>query len=84
MTAPSGSLRSPRSWLKVGGRLVFVTVQVNVSVSNKPPGSSTRTTTAYGEPEEASSEIVPEMSPVAGAIDRPVGRPVADQSRGSP
>ena len=52
--APSASPRSPRSPSKAGARLVSMTIQVKVSVADRPPGSATRTSTAYGEPAAAS------------------------------
>ena len=51
---PSPSARSAAGWSNAGGRLVLAMVQVKVSVANKPAGSCTRTTTAYGDPAAAS------------------------------
>ena len=77
---PSGSVRLPRFWSKVGGRFgpgTSVTVQVNVSVASTVAPSRTVIDTAYGLPAAAVELMVPVIRPVPVAIDRPGGRFVA-------
>ena len=65
---------------------MFDTVQAKDTSSCRAgePSSVAPTVTAYGEPGSASKPTVPEITPVAGSMARPGGRPVADQASASP
>ena len=52
-------------------------VQLNVSVASTVAPSRTVTATLYGLAPAAAKPTVPLMSPLAGSIDRPAGRPLA-------
>ena len=81
MTAPSDVERDDRTCTElcaagvtmVGLRLTgaLLTVQLNVAVANKPPGSVTLTVGL----KDPATVVVPEMTPLPAAIDRPLGRP---------
>ena len=58
-----------------GARFVFVVGQANVALTVPPLPSMTVTVTLLVA--VASNPIVPLISPVVDAIDRPLGRPVA-------
>ena len=76
--SPSASDWSPMSPSKVGGRLVFDTVQVNTSRLEAPCWSVAVTVTEYGESAAALTSMVPEINPVAESIDTPGGSPIAE------
>ena len=71
----SASLRSPRSWSKLGWRLVFVTVHVKTSVSSTSVPSRTVSETGYSP--AALKAIVPLIRPLEALIVSPGGRPLA-------
>ena len=75
LIAVSSSVASVSSTATGAG---LFTVQVKVASSVPPLPSSTVTVTLYGPPCDALKSMVPVISPVAGSIDRPGGRSVAE------
>jgi len=62
----------------------LVTFKVKVVVTRAPYASVTVTVTVYGPEALALLSRVPDMSPVVGLMDKPVGNPLADHVMVSP
>ena len=81
--SPSSTVRSP-SGVTSGARLVSATVRVKVAVSASAGFPSSVAVTVTGYTPASVNVVVPEITPVVGLIERPVGKPVADQVITSP